>query len=90
MVIRVFRGLETRRLRHLGDPKKRLQERVQGEGVGLPHYETTAERGPDHAREFEVRVSALGRVLGSGVGRSRRDAEQAAAEDALRHLEEQV
>ena len=68
------------------DPKTRLQEQVQERGDPAPTYETVAERGPDHAREFEVVVRVAGRVLGRGVGRSKRVAEQAAAQRALAEL----
>jgi ribonuclease-3 len=68
------------------DPKTRLQEQVQERGDPAPTYETVAERGPDHAREFEVVVRVAGRVLGRGVGRSKRVAEQAAAQHALAEL----
>jgi ribonuclease-3 len=65
------------------DAKTRLQELLQGRGEPQPSYRVLAERGAAHAREFEVEVSSGGRVLGAGCGRSKRDAEQAAAERAL-------
>jgi ribonuclease-3 len=65
------------------DAKTRLQERVQERGDAAPYYETVAEWGPDHAREFEVVVHVAGQPLGRGVGRSKRAAEQAAARTAL-------
>jgi ribonuclease III len=79
---------------HLRDPealrsdaKTRLQERVQERGDPAPSYETIAERGPDHAREFEVIVRVAGQELGRGIGRSKRAAEQAAARSALEAFE---
>jgi ribonuclease-3 len=87
LVRRLFGGLATEELRPLGDPKTRLQERLQAGGQPLPRYETTGQQGPDHAREFEVRVLVGERVLGSGVGRSKRAAEQAAALEALEKLD---
>jgi ribonuclease-3 len=65
------------------DAKTRLQELLQGRGDPAPGYRVLAERGAPHAREFEVEVSSGGRVLGTGSGRSKREAEQAAAERAL-------
>ena len=65
------------------DPKTRLQERLQTLGHSLPVYQTVAESGPDHAKRFHVEVSASDRVLGSGIGSSKRDAEQGAAREAL-------
>jgi ribonuclease-3 len=67
------------------DPKTTLQERLQASGRNPPHYETIATRGPAHAREFEVEVRAGAALLGVGSGRSKRDAEQAAARSALAH-----
>ena len=69
------------------DPKTRLQEWLQGHGLPLPHYELMAERGEEHARQFDVDC-----VLGdpasrfTGTGGSHRAAEQAAAEAALASL----
>jgi len=71
----------------LADPKTRLQEFLQARGEPPPSYQTVSERGPDHSKQFEVRVSAGERALGSGVGPSKRAAEQDAARAALRALE---
>jgi len=71
----------------LADPKTRLQELLQARGEPPPRYEATSERGPDHAKEFEVCVHAGDRVLGTGVGRSKREAEQNAARVALEALQ---
>jgi len=68
------------------DPKTRLQEWVQERGNPAPTYETVAQRGPDHQREFEVEVSVAGCSMGRGIGRSKRAAEQAAARVALATL----
>lgn len=66
------------------DAKTRLQERLQASGLALPVYELVASHGDDHAKTFEVecRVDALG-VRATGVGSTRRGAEQSAAEQAL-------
>ncbi len=82
-----FHNLRSGALQPVGDPKTRLQEHLQADGRGLPVYETTAELGPDHAREFRVQVSSDGEVLGRGSGRSKREAEQSAADDALQQLD---
>ena len=66
------------------DFKSRLQEREQAAGRVSPRYELRATEGPEHARTF--RVGALdeqGRVIGEGTGRSKSEAEQAAACAAL-------
>ena len=69
------------------DHKTLLQERVQRDGVHRIEYELTGERGPDHAKEFFMRVRVNGEVIGSGSGRSKKEAEQAAAADALDKME---
>lgn len=70
------------------DAKTALQEVMQARRLPLPRYEMVAERGEAHAREFEVRCVLEGVSLNtSGVGSSRRIAEQAAARAALQELE---
>ena len=68
------------------DAKTHLQEHLQADGLEPPEYRTVAEWGPDHAKEFSVEVWGAGRVLGTGSGRSKREAEQAAAQRALEKL----
>ena len=70
----------------LRDAKTRLSEQVQQGGGEVPRYRTVAERGPDHAKEFEVEVSVADEVLGRGSGSSKRSAEQCAAQRALEWL----
>lgn len=65
------------------NPKGRLQEVVQERRLEQPVYATIAQSGPDHAREFTVEVLVNGESLGSGHGRSKREAQQAAAREAL-------
>jgi ribonuclease III len=49
-------------------------------------YEVTAESGPPHRRTFEVAAVVDSELVGTGTGRSKKAAEQAAAEEALKHL----
>jgi ribonuclease-3 len=66
------------------DFKSRLQEREQAEGRPSPRYELKGADGPEHARIFHVVIrSPEGDTLGEGSGRSKSDAEQAAARAAL-------
>ena len=66
------------------DPKSRLQEALQAEGLELPSYEVEHEQGPDHAREFEVSCCISEHDLRTtGRGLSRQSAEQDAAAKAL-------
>ncbi|WP_058234219.1 ribonuclease III [Devriesea agamarum] len=64
------------------DYKTRLQE-IAAETGDVPRYEIT-EHGPEHAKRYVAKVQVVGRVTGSGEGRSKKDAEQAAAEAAVR------
>jgi ribonuclease-3 len=69
------------------DPKSRLGEALQARGEPIPRYEVTREWGPDHAKQFEVAVRIGERVAATGVGLSKREAEQAAASEALAGLD---
>lgn len=69
------------------DPKSRLQEWAQAQGLPAPTYHTVRIEGPDHDRRFEVEVRIQGQVYGRGEGSSKRQATKAAAADALRRLE---
>jgi ribonuclease-3 len=44
--------------------------------------------GPDHAKTFEIEVAISSELLGSGSGKSKKEAEQAAAKDALKRIKE--
>lgn len=68
------------------DFKTQLQELAQSRLRATPRYRVVAERGPDHSKTFEVEMDLRGEVLGSGMGRSKKDAEQAAAKLALETL----
>jgi ribonuclease III len=63
------------------DHKSRLQELTVRLGRGVPRYEVVGS-GPDHARRYRATVYVAGRRLGTGEGRSKKDAEQAAARAA--------
>lgn len=65
------------------DPKSALQERVQAFGLPAPVYRVVEMRGRKHEPEFEVEAVVGERLVASGVGRSKRLAERAAAEGAL-------
>lgn len=69
------------------DAKSRLQEWSQSQpGHVTPQYITLSSTGPDHNKWFTVEVQLNGKALGWGHGQSKRRAEQAAAEHALRSL----
>jgi len=69
-----------------GDYKSQLQELVQQRERRLPRYRIIGQEGPDHNRMFVAVVEVGGRVLGEGRGRSKKEAEQAAAQEALVQL----
>jgi ribonuclease-3 len=85
--MRVCRTLFEQRLEHIApgarDFKTRVQEELQRRGQRPPSYELVTMQGPDHARSFEVAVRLGGKELGRGAGRSKLEAEQAAAKLAL-------
>lgn len=69
--------------------KSRLLEYSQAKGLGIPKYNILKEEGPDHDRTFTVEVIMGSERLGIGVGRSKKDAEQAAALKALEKIQEE-
>jgi ribonuclease-3 len=68
------------------DFKSQLQERLQRRRQ-MPRYRIAQEEGPDHARTFVAVVEANGKALGEGRGKSKKEAEQAAASEALNRME---
>ena len=68
------------------DDKSALQEFTQANGLELPAYEIIDQKGPDHNRTFTAQVSVLGKPVATGVGNSKKAAEQAAAKKALAEL----
>ena len=83
-------GAVAERLRSPGrpriDPKTALQEWAQARGLATPSYAILSREGPDHLPLFRISVSVEGQALKEAVGRSKRVAEQAAAEAMLREL----
>ena len=67
--------------------KSMLLEYGQARGLGIPRYAILSEEGPDHDRTFTVEVSLGGEPLGSGKGKNKKEAEQAAAERAIDHIQ---
>lgn len=66
------------------DYKSRLQELVQKKYKITPTYVVINESGPDHAKQFTLEVRLHKKVLGVGEGRSKKEAEQEAAREALK------
>ena len=65
------------------DFKTALQELVQRQSGQVLSYELEGEEGPDHAKTFRVSARLNGQVIGHGVGHTKKEAEQSAAENAL-------
>ncbi|MCA1009203.1 ribonuclease III [Halobacillus halophilus] len=68
---------------HAMDFKSQLQEYIQRDKNSKIEYEIVEERGPAHSREFIAHVRIQGEVGGIGVGRTKKEAEQRAAQKAL-------
>ena len=66
------------------DAKTELQQLTQISDGATPTYIIVGESGPDHAKTFEVEVRLNSNVIGHGMGRSKREAEQNAAREALK------
>lgn len=68
------------------DVKSRLQEWAQAQGYPSPNYKTVSERGPDHAKVFEVIAMVNNRKIAKGKGSSKQQAEKNAAENSIKKL----
>jgi ribonuclease-3 len=91
----VARGIFEPRLHTIArghrDAKSKAQEWAQAHLAATPSYRLVATEGPDHAREFTVALELHGERVATGIGRSKNEAEQAAAWTALETwLAEQV
>lgn len=89
LILRLYRNLDTSPNPKGGvtNPKGRLQELVQPiHGNDALRYETIDQRGEAHDREFEVAVRLNGEKLGVGVGKTKKEAAEKAALEALKRL----
>ena len=82
----ILRPLETEGENFTTDYKTTLQEIVQQQGGQPIEYRIVAESGPDHRKVFDVEVCLDGARAGQGSGRTKKEAEQAAARVALEGL----
>ena len=76
--------------RHRYDYKTTLQEIAQQNPGELISYEMIRATGPDHAKTFEVHCFLNSNLLGKGVGKSKKEAEQMAAKEALKMMGEEI
>lgn len=79
----VFPKVEVGAFSHVMDFKSQLQEIIQQSNNGLLHYEIVDEKGPAHNRTFISRVLLNEQELGLGHGKSKKEAEQQAAQSAM-------
>ncbi|MBI3954541.1 ribonuclease III [Candidatus Collierbacteria bacterium] len=70
----------------LKDSKSSLQELIQKQGYSSPTYTVVSEIGPDHDKTFVVKVFSNSKELAKGSGKSKQEAEQDAAKNALNSL----
>ncbi|PKG25200.1 ribonuclease III [Niallia nealsonii] len=82
----VFPKINAGAFSHVMDFKSQLQEYVQRDAYGSIEYRILMEKGPAHNREFISQVLLNGNELGTGTGRSKKEAEQHAAQMALAML----
>ena len=71
---------------HNADYKTQLQELVQQKKNQVLSYALVGQSGPDHDKQFSVEVALNGKVVGSGIGSSKKRAEQDAARSAIEKL----
>ena len=81
----VLTDVPVQKLRN-ADYKTALQELVQQKKNQVLSYVLVGESGPDHDKQFQVEVKLNGRVVGTGVGKSKKRAEQMAAQTAIEAL----
>jgi ribonuclease-3 len=91
LVERLFRPLMEAYARGEGDRdyKTILQELASRELRTMPEYHLE-ERGPDHEKEFTATVFLAGEAMGTGIGKSKKEAEQRAAREAFDHISDRV
>jgi ribonuclease-3 len=72
--------------KYLQDHKGLLQEIVQARHKRKPAYKVTSAKGPQHKKTFTVEVRVGTRTMGKGQGKSKKEAEQMAAQQAIRKI----
>ncbi|MFN0060119.1 MAG: ribonuclease III [Planctomycetota bacterium] len=78
--------LKVNQNRHPLNYKSLLQQHVQKTDGKTPVYRVASEAGPDHSKTFTVHAMIAKKVLGTGSGKNKKEAEQAAAQQALEQL----
>ena len=88
IMAQILQGVELGEAHRSADYKTELQELVQRRTDQHIAYELIGESGPDHDKLFSFRVTINGENAGEGSGRTKKEAEQMAACEALRKLRE--
>lgn len=70
------------------DPKSLLQEHVQAQKQNSPQYKVLQEEGPPHAKVFTIGVFVQNELVGQGTGKSKQEAEENAAKQALEKIQQ--
>ena len=86
IMAQILQNAEIGETHRSADYKTELQELVQRKANQVISYELIGESGPDHCKVFSFRVSINGVSAGEGSGRTKKEAEQMAACEALRKL----
>ncbi|HAM79360.1 ribonuclease III [Ornithinibacillus bavariensis] len=82
----VFPKIDTGAFSHGMDYKSKLQEIIQQDKNQTIEYQIVEEKGPSHNKEFVAELLINQKLYGSGIGRTKKEAEQRAAKDALDKL----
>ena len=88
ILTRILKDAEISDTHRVADYKTRLQELVQRRSDRHIAYVLTDESGPDHDKRFTFEARINGEAVGSGVGRTKKEAEQMAARKALETMTE--
>lgn len=72
------------------DYKTKLQEESQEHFHAIPRYQIVSEEGPDHDKTFEINLFIQGEIYGQGKGKSKKEAEQNAARQALDKIDKKA
>ena len=83
-VLRFIKEAQAEAIEINTDYKTKLQEIIQKNPEERIEYVTLGEKGPDHDKRFIVAVKLNSNIIGEGTGRSKKQAEQLAAKEALR------
>lgn len=81
--VMLFKTEEIIKNKSFKDPKSLLQEFVQAKRQNSPMYKVLQESGPAHAKKFKIGAYINGNLIGEGVGNSKREAEENAAQNSL-------